>query len=322
MSLLQRLTQKILEKGLSWLNNLLYRPKLSFFTTTSKPLISVIMPIYNPQPQHLKSAVESVVDQTYRHWELTIIDDASTDPKIKIILDLFSFHPQIKIIYNPQNLNIVASTNIGIKQSRGEYLAFFDHDDYLFPQALSTIAANLNQIIYTDEDKIIDHRHFHPFHKPDFNFNLLSQVNYLNHLTVFKKSLLEKLNYLRPGTDGAQDWDLLIRAAKILKPNQITHLPQILYSWRVTPASTASAAGIKNSKYLSIQKSVLKYNFPNSTISPTRYLGIWSINNQPTVKPYQFELATLSSQIKALFESRPPPSDNQNASRQYPPPPV
>lgn len=297
MTLFYRIVQKLLEKTLSSVNNLIYRPHPSSYTATG-PLISIIIPVYNPEPQHLKTAIESVIDQTYLNWELIIINDASPHPQIKTLLELFSHHPKIKIIHNPKNLNIVASTNIGIRESRGDYIAFFDHDDHLFPQALSTVAANLNEIVYTDEDKILDSQHQDPFFKPNFDSKLLSQVNYINHLTVFKKSLLEQLNSLRPGTDGAQDWDLLLRASKILKPNQITHLPQILYSWRITPTSTASTSGIKNSRYLDVQKSILQYNFPSSAVTPTRYLGIWSIDHQTSIKPYQFQLNTLTFQLR------------------------
>ncbi|OGL52036.1 hypothetical protein A3K55_00495 [Candidatus Shapirobacteria bacterium RBG_13_44_7] len=292
MTLFYRIIQKLLEKTFSLINNLLYYPHKTSFTS-SGPLISVIIPVYDPNPDHLKTAIESVIDQTYQNWELIIINDASPNPQIQILLELFSNHPKIKIIHNLKNLNIVASTNLGIRESRGEYIAFFDHDDYLFPQALSYIAQNLNEITYTDEDKILNSQHSNPFFKPDFDPNLLSQVNYINHLCVFKKTFLEKLNYLRPGTDGSQDWDLLLRASKILKTSQVTHLPQILYSWRITPTSTASASGIKNSKYLDVQKTILQFNFPTSTITPSRYLGIWSHNHQPTVLPYQFQLHTL-----------------------------
>ncbi len=292
MSPQQRLLQKIIEKSFSLLNNFLYTPKVSSYTTVSGPLVSLIMPVFNPNFLHLKTAIESVIDQTYQNWELVIINDASTDPRIKPTLKLFSYHPKIKIIHNTRNLNIVAATNIGIKQSRGDYVGFFDHDDYLFPQALSVISDSLNDIVYTDEDKIIKNHHYHPFCKPNYSQTLLSQVNYINHLTIFKKTLLQKLKYLRPHTDGAQDWDLLLRASKIIRPQNITHIPQILYSWRSTTTSTASTRGIKNSKYLPIQKTILEYNFPNSTITSSRYLGIWSINHQPTVLPYQLELQT------------------------------
>lgn len=303
---MNRYLQKILEIKFHFLSNLSYSPQVNNFVLPiirSTPLISVVIPIYRPQISWLKDCLESVINQTYQNWELILVDDFSDSPQIDKILTQYSSHLQIKIIRNPKNLNIVRTTNIGCQAATGEWIVFFDHDDYLWPNCLSEIASAIEShpktvFIYTDSDKInSQNKHFDPFFKPDYSEDLLQQTNYINHLSIIKSSSLKKLNYLRQGTDGAQDWDLLLRLSKIT--SNFTHIPKILYSWRSSPTSTASDTGIisQKDKILSIQKEVLKHNL-RQPVSPSRYLGIWSINHQSTILPYQFHLRSLIHLIR------------------------
>jgi len=308
---MNRYLQKFLEVTLHFILNLVYQikyPPQSHLTKTklsSSPLISIVVPIYRPKISWLKTCIDSVVNQSYQNWELVLVDDNSNDPKINQLLDSYSLNPKIKKIVNPKNLNIVKATNRGLKECRGDWIAFLDHDDYLWPEALSESAFTINQypsakLIYTDQDKINDSsKHFDPFLKSDFDFNLLRQTNYFNHLTLIEKTTLQKLNYLREGTDLAQDWDLALRASNLLSPENIIHLPKILYSWRLSSASTASSQGMgrQQSAISKIQKEILQYDLHsrriNGDIKQSRYLGIWSTNNQKTILPYQFYLQSL-----------------------------
>jgi len=305
---MNRYLQKILEIKFHFLLNIVYRfkyPNLlrqnqTFKTSYSKPLISIVVPIYRPKISWLTDCIDSVINQNYQNWQLILVDDHSDNPEITQTLQKYKSNPKIKIIVNSTNLNIVGATNVGLKIATGKWIGFLDHDDVLWPSALSQISTAINQnstiqYIYTDQDKIDqNNHHFDPFLKPDFKSKLLYQTNYFNHFSVIKKSLLIKLNYLRLGTSGAQDWDLALRASQIIKPSQILHIPHVCYSWRVSPNSTASTDGmIKNHQKISkIQQEVLEFN-NKSNFSQTRYLGIWSTDHQPTILPYQFYLISL-----------------------------
>lgn len=298
---MNRYFQKILEIKFHLLLNLVYTLKFPSLwsetaPSTSGPLISIVVPIYKPKLKWLTECVNSISGQNYQNWQLILVDDNSSDSAITQYLQNLSDR-RIKVIVNNKNLNIVGTTNVGLQAATGDWVGFLDHDDILWPQALSLIANAINnnsdiQFIYTDQDKIDDSsHHFDPFLKPDFDSNLLLQTNYLNHFSVISKELLTKLNNLRPDTDGAQDWDLALRSTNFY------HLPKILYSWRVSQNSSASTSGSRQNKYQNVQQAVLNYNYPNIKFTQTRYIGIWSANNQSTFLPYQFHLRSLLNLI-------------------------
>ena len=214
------------------------------------PSISVVMPVYNPRPELLRAAVESVRDQIYSRWQLIIVDDASTDPAVRELLEEISRGDnRIIVRYRFENGHIAQATNDAIELASGEFVAFMDHDDLLAPFALAAVAlrAANNDILYTDEDKIDDDgRHFDPHCKPSWNPELLLGQNYMSHLTVIRRSLVERIGRLRPGFDGAQDHDLVLRATAVTPPHRIEHIPVIAYHWRATEGSTALAPGEKN----------------------------------------------------------------------------
>lgn len=317
-TLLNRIIQKLLENIIRITLNFIYCLKfrkifpsesiLNKQTINSKKckdvLFSIIVPVHNTDSNILEKTIESVKNQSYQNYELILIDDASVNEKTKGILDQYSRDKRIKIIYNKINKNISVTTNIGIENAQGKYIGLLDHDDYLWPNALfelnKVISENPNiEFIYTDQDKIdMAGKHTHPILKKDFDFNLLRQVNYLNHFTVIKTDLAKKLK-LKIGVEGAQDWDLYLRISNIIDNNQIYHLPKILYSWRESKGSTASKEGItSNKKYISAQQKVLDYDYDfrkaKDTSILTRYLGIWtSKDTKKYIKPYEIELYSL-----------------------------
>ncbi|MFA7301097.1 MAG: glycosyltransferase [Candidatus Shapirobacteria bacterium] len=306
---MNRYFQKILETIFRLLLNLVYFFKFPYIWRQNKqiiskynnPIISIIVPIYKTNINHLKACIESVTNQSSPNWQLILIDDNSNQSNIDKYLQSLKSNPKIKILKNSNNLNIVTSTNKGIQVATGSWVAFLDHDDLLWSSAISQISKvikyNSNiQYIYTDSDKINEQNHHtSPFLKPDFNLSLLHQVNYINHFSLINRQLLIKLNNLRPGTNGAQDWDLALRTSKIIKAEQFFHIPKILYSWRETTTSTASKQGMVNNKFNNIakvQKEILEFNGIKSA-TQTRYLGIWTTNNQLAILPYQLYLISL-----------------------------
>lgn len=215
-----------------------------------KPLISIIMPVYNVETKYLEKAIESVSSQIYPNWELCIADDASTDPNIKIILEKYKKKDKrIKIAYRKENGHISACSNSALELAKGEYIALLDNDDIMYPHALYKVVEALNKnkeldFIYSDEDKLeLDSTRTHPFFKPDWSPDLFLSSNYLCHLSVIRKTLVDKVKGFRIGFEGSQDYDLFLRVTELT--NKIYHIPDILYSWRKIPGSTAAAYDVK-----------------------------------------------------------------------------
>lgn len=218
-----------------------------------RPLISVVLPVFDPPLAFLEQAIESVRAQIYPHWELCIADDASTNPGVRDLLERYrSLDSRIRIVYREQNGHIAASTNSALALASGEFVALFDHDDLLAEHALWWIAEAINRqpdvgLVYTDEDKVdAANRRFDPNFKPDLNPELLLAQNMVCHLGVYRTALVRELGGFREGFNGAQDHDLALRVIEQLRPHQVVHVPKVLYHWRAISGSTALDAGEKN----------------------------------------------------------------------------
>jgi glycosyltransferase involved in cell wall biosynthesis len=212
----------------------------------SRPLISVVMPVYNPAEELLTKAIESVLGQVYPHWELCIADDASSEPHVRAVLERFAARDdRVKVAFRTANGHICEATNTALGLATGEFVALFDHDDLLSPMALYEVAAEIDahpdaQLIYTDEDKIdVEDRRFDPYFKPDWNPDLNTGQNYMSHLSVYRTELIRSLGGFRKGFEGSQDWDLSLRVVERIPASAIRHIPKLLYHWRAAPGSTA-----------------------------------------------------------------------------------
>ena len=213
------------------------------------PLISVIMPVHNTDPALLEQAAGSLANQIYDRWELCVCDDGSTNTEtLKTIRRLSQEDPRIRLVELEENLGISAASNQALTLAQGEHIALMDHDDELPSHALYFIAKFLNDhpdtdFIYSDEDKIdLGGERYDPFFKPDWSPDLFLSSNYLNHLTVIRKNLIDKVGGFQSEYDGSQDYDLYLRC--IENTERIGHVPKVLYHWRATPSSTASDSRI------------------------------------------------------------------------------
>ena len=218
----------------------------------SQPLISVVMPTYNAQGEWLDAAIESVRAQLYTNWQLCIADDASTDPAARERLRQWSERdPRIQVVYRPVNGHISHASNSALELVRGEWVALMDHDDLLAEDALLRVAQVLadhpeTRLIYSDEDKLDEEgRRADPYFKPDWNIDLFYSQNYVSHLGVYHAQLLRDAGGFRPGFEGSQDYDLALRCLERIRPDQIRHIPRVLYHWRVHAQSTASSGNAK-----------------------------------------------------------------------------
>lgn len=220
-----------------------------------KPLISVIMPVYNPKPKWLEEAIESVRKQIYPNWELCIADDASTDKVTRPILERYAKEdPRIKIVFREKNGHISVASNSALGQATGEWIALLDNDDLLPEHALFWVADAINhnpdvRLIYSDEDKINESgKRFNPYFKCDWNVDLFYSQNMISHLGVYRTDLLKKIGGFRERFEGAQDYDLALRFIELIEPKQIHHIPRVLYHWRSHAKSTASSAEARRAK--------------------------------------------------------------------------
>ena len=221
---------------------------------TYQPLFSVIMPVYNAPIPFLKKAIESVINQAYQNWELCMADDSSTDPDVKHLLQTYQAKDQrIKVIYRQTNGHISQASNSALELATGEYIALLDQDDELRPHSLYMIASVINNnrnvaLVYSDEDKIDESgNRFDPYFKTDWNKDLFYGHNMISHLTAYKHSLVKSIGGFRQGYEGSQDYDLALRCIEQIQPEQIHHIPHILYHWRAIKGSTA--LGISNKHY-------------------------------------------------------------------------
>ncbi len=218
-------------------------PNHQVYELVNKPVISVLVPVYNPTIAALNTCIRSVVYQSYPHWELCLADDSSTDPDILPILTQWAkIDPRIKVVSLPENSGIAAATDAAASLAGGSYLAFLDNDDELAPIALQSFATNINSkpadLYYSDEDLIgADGRQFSIFRKPGFNSELLLCHNYVTHCVLTKKTLFDEVGGCSREMNGAQDLDLFLKLSELA--DAVVHIPEILYHWRASETSTS-----------------------------------------------------------------------------------
>jgi glycosyltransferase involved in cell wall biosynthesis len=217
------------------------------------PRFSVVMPVYNTDEKWLRACIDSVLSQDYPHWELCIADDASPAPHVRFVLDEYvAKDERIRVAYRAANGHISAASNTALDMATGDFVALLDHDDELHPKALLAMAEAIDshrqwRMIYSDEDKIdTEGRRYEPYFKADWNYDLFLAQNCVCHLGVYDTALLREIGGFRLGIEGSQDWDLALRCVERLRPDEIGHVPAILYHWRAIPGSTALSADQKS----------------------------------------------------------------------------
>ncbi len=218
-----------------------------------RPLLSIVVPVYNVDSRWLELCVNSIKAQTYANWELCLADDHSSDPQVRPCLEaLAASDKRIKVVFREENGHISRATNSALELAAGEFVVLMDNDDELSPHALYEVAAALNQnpeldLIYSDEDKIDEEgNRSDPTFKPDYSPDLLLSTNYISHLGVYRTSIVRAIGGFRTGYEGSQDYDLVLRFMEASSPERVCHIPKILYHWRMLPTSTAGDQGSKN----------------------------------------------------------------------------
>src|SRR4029453_8252448 len=225
-----------------------------------RPMISIIVPVYNPEPNWLRDAIESVRAQYYDNWQLCIADDASSKQGVRALLADYDNDPRIKVVFKPANEGISAASNAALALAEGEYVAFLDHDDELSPDALYQVVQLLNErrdldFIYSDEDKRDPKGALaSPFFKPDWSPDLEYSSNYVTHFSVYRRDIVENTGGFRSEFDGSQDYDLALRVTE--QTDKMGHIRKILYTWRMVPGSAASSLAAKPYAYTAAKRAL------------------------------------------------------------------
>lgn len=229
-----------------------------------RPVISIAMPTYKSTIPYLKKTIQSVVNQCYPFWQLCICDDGSNNEELKQALQKYSkIDSRIVCTFSDKNEGIILASQKASSLATGEFITFIDQDDLLSRDALYRVVLKLNEspdldILYSDNDKVdLNDLHREVYFKPDYSPDELFCHNYIGHLSVLRKRIFDEVGGFVTGYEGAQDFDLLLRAVE--KTDKIFHLPYVLYSWRKTPGSTASSPMAKHYAYESGKKALQDY---------------------------------------------------------------
>lgn len=281
-----------------------------------RPKFSIVMPTFNPQPKHLTAAIESVRSQCYPDWELCIADDNSTDPAVRDLLNEYAARDgRIKVKFLGQRLGIAGASNAALDLTTGEFVAFLDHDDELAPWALYEVALSLNaepdlDIIYSDEDKLDENgTRTEPFFKPEFSPETLLGMNYIGHLLVVRRELIEAVGRFRPGFDGSQDYDLVLRLTE--RTSRIRRIPKVLYHWRKAPGSAAGDIAAKPYAYKAglraIEEALQRRGLSGATevVAPGLYRVRWQLRTTPVVSiiiPVRDQVDVFRRCVNSIFE--------------------
>lgn len=260
-----------------------------------EPVFAIVVPLYRTPERYLKDLITSIQEQTYSKWRLYLSDGSGENsPLTGILKEYVKKDGRICVIDNREQLHISDNTNRALEKADGDFIVFADHDDMLAPDALYECTKAINQfpktdIIYTDEDKVsMDGKEYYqPHFKPDFNLDLLRSANYMCHLYVVRKTLLDKVGYLNAEYDGSQDYDCILRCVE--KTNHILHIPKILYHWRIHPDSVAGDPSSKSYAYEAGKKAILAHyermgiDAEVEFLSPGYYHTTYRLEQEPLV---------------------------------------
>ena len=278
---------------------------------------SILVPAYETNPDLFKQMTESVIGQTYGNWELIIADASRDDSRRDIVRklseeynpsardDFGSVFDKIRYYHLEENKGISGNTNEALDKSSGDYICLLDHDDLLENTALFDIMAAIEAmeraarssesiakilVAYSDEDKVSEDgtRYFDVHNKPDFDPVLLKTNNYICHFLVVDTNLAKSVGGFLSEYDGAQDHDFILRCTEGIRPDQIIHVPKVLYHWRSTFGSTSENPDAKLYAYRA-GKAAVKSAFERAgieaKITDSPHLGFFDIEYKRLHRP-------------------------------------
>lgn len=250
---------------------------------TNPVTFSIVVPLYRAKGDYLKELLDSVLGQTYPHWELCLTDGSGSENSLEeSVKRLSGGDTRIRYQLLPKNQDITESINAAIKMSTGNFIVSVDCDDLLAPNALFECARAVlfhqnADVMYTDEDKIdlSGKNHFDPNFKPDFNPDYLRSMNYIGHMFLVKRKLLERVGLLRREYDDARNYDFILRCCE--QAEEIYHIPGILYHRRCHINSNAAGENDPRSAEtgrLALEAHYKRVGLP-ATVESTDHTGIY-----------------------------------------------
>lgn len=229
----------------------------------TKVRLSFVTPVYNPPVWAFRECAESLLPQLSSGVEWILVDDGSSSHEHLGLLEELEHSLAVRVVRNTRNAGISSATNDGIAVSRGSHIAFLDQDDLVAAHACKAICELLEKdneidVLYSDEDKVDeDGRRYGRFRKPDWSPERLRHQNYLSHLTVIRRKLIDQVGGLRSDFDGSQDYDLVLRCTELA--TKVVHIPEVLYHWRSIASSTASDPSAKPAAHLAAVRAVQEH---------------------------------------------------------------
>ena len=254
--------------------------------------LSILVPVYRPDPRHFEEAIRSVLAQTDVDWQLVLAADGPQPPEVEAILAVQN-DPRIVVERCLIQGGISAATNAALGKATGAFVTFLDNDDVLAPRAVQAVAEALAlseeiDVVYSDEDKLdLQGNRVDPFHKPAWSPERLRGQMYLGHLSVYRRTLVDAVGGLRTEFNGAQDHDLALRVTE--QARRVAHLPEVLYHWRQSPTSTALDPGAKTWAFdagtRAIADHLTRVGIPATAVADGRYPGVTAVNPALLTQP-------------------------------------
>lgn len=260
--------------------------------TADAATFDILTLTFQTDPAVLRKTAASVFAQDYPHWRWVVCDNASTRPETLAVLEELRRHPQVVVQRFDKNHGITEGHRLALGTCSAEYVALLDHDDLLMPDALRVCAWYIQRhkspdFLYSDEDKCdMRDRHFYPYFKPDFSPALLLDTGYTCHLSVVRREkLIECGAFTDRDVEGTQDWDMAVRLYEC--GARVVHIPEILYTWRATPTSTATAASAKKyvgqahrhclTRHLARRELTDRFEVQPNPLSAVPPIGLWRL---------------------------------------------
>ena len=260
-----------------------------------RPLVSLLLPVFDAEPEWLKKGLDSVVSQVYPEWELYVCSGDFSGERTREVLDFYErLDGRIQVAYPEGDASLTTLSNAALSLARGEFVGLLKESDELAPDALFEVARLLQEhpeadLIYSDVDEIDGKgNRSNPYFKPGWSPDLLLSLDYVSQLSVYRRSLLEEIGGLREGFDGCQDYDLVLRATE--RTGEIHHVPKVLYHRRATAGSLASPNGdkgrVRERARQALREALERRGFEGSVEDgylPDRFRVRFEIAGEPTV---------------------------------------
>ena len=282
-----------------------------------EPRISVITAVYNPPREAFEDTVASMLGQTFDQWEWVLADDCSTEEWVRPRLrQLAATDARVKVVERAENGHIVAASNSALAEATGEFVGLLDHDDVLDRQALSAslkaideaqAAGEIVDFCYSDQDKMSADGKLHdPYVKPDWSPERLRHHMYTSHFAVFRRDVVNDMGGFRPGFEGSQDHDLVLRVTE--RARGIVHVPEVLYHWRKVEGSVAGDGTAKpyarDAGLRAVQEHLDRVGI-NATASPGALRFTYKINRVPdTTTPTSVIMPTIGTRAVVWGQTR------------------